>query len=754
MRHWIKIALGSASAALLLILAVPIPEQVSDHSLVLYDAEGQLLSARIATDEQWRFPLHGDIPKMMETCILLYEDEYFHLHPGFNPVSIIKALNSNLKAGRIVRGGSTITMQVMRMARGNRTRTIGQKLIEVLGALKLELFYSKKEILHMWATMAPFGGNTVGASTAAWRYYQRALENLSIAEYATLAVLPNSPSRVHLGRGVDTLTQRRNRLLNKLYQRDIIDDTSLQLALEEDVPDVQLDLPQVGLPFLQFCHENHPHATTFNSTLDPAIQETCQGIIDHYSKQYQIDGINHAACLIIDNKTNQVKAYVGNSQASSNEARYVDCIQAPRSYGSLLKPFLYAKAIDDGYFLPYEKVKDIPTNINGFIPKNFDRQFRGQVTFSEMVSQSLNVPAVRTLNYIGIEPFHNMLTQNLGLKHINSRADHHGLSIILGGGEASLWEMGRLYKGLAQNAISLTSPFSEVQYLGGQIQDSRELEFEFGNESIDHTLEAMASLERPLEEQNFAKYHGVQVAWKTGTSYGHRDAWAIGATPEYTVAVWVGNENGEGIYDLTGAKKAAPILFKIFGAFNGLSEFPPIQNNGKLKYCLESGQLIGGLCTSWSSIPSSANPHKLRQCNSHVLSRSIQSEDLDTTFVLDPVVKYYHDKYFGMSIQSETPIQNATQFSGAMRIVYPGNNSILFIPKKLNNTYTNVNLLAHVQNPADKLYWYLDGLPVGSTVGSHEINLDLEIGEYELFVVNQNGNEDAVFFEVVKRKVP
>ena len=751
MTYWTKIALGTASLALMVVLLIPIPGQIQDYSLVLYDTEGQLLSARIAKDEQWRFPLQGEMPKMMETCILLYEDEYFHYHWGFNPISIIKAANSNLRAGEIVRGGSTITMQVMRMARGNRTRTIGQKLIEVMGALKLELFYSKKEILHMWATMAPFGGNTVGASTAAWRYYKRGLEHLSISEYATLAVLPNSPSKVHMGRGTQILTERRNRLLKKLNLRGLIDDTSLRLALQEDVPDVQFDLPQKGLQFLQFCHERQPHATVFNSTLDPSIQGTCQSIIDQYSMQYQVDGINHAACLVIDNKTNEVKAYVGNSRAASDRARYVDCVQAPRSYGSLLKPFLYAKAIDDGYFLPFEKVKDIPTNINGFIPKNFDRQFRGQVAFSQMVSQSLNVPAVRTLNYIGIQAFHFMLTQRLGLKHINPSANHHGLSIILGGGEASLWEMGRLYKGLAQNANGQASPYSQVNYLKSDNPSSNNLEFKFRNESVDHTIKAMASLERPIEEQNYSKYHGVQIAWKTGTSYGHRDAWAIGVTPEYTIAVWIGNEEGEGVYNLTGAKKAAPILFKIFGAFNNLSEFTSSRTESKLKYCLDSGQLIGRLCSHWSSLTSTANPHKLRQCNSHALIHSSQIEKMDTTYIIDPVVKYYHDKFYGSQAPSNG---ESTKFNGSTRIVYPRDHSILFIPKKLNQKYTHVNLLAHSQIQNDRLYWYLDGEPMGTTEGVHELSLDLEIGDYELFVVNQNGKEDRVYFEVVKRKLP
>lgn len=739
-----------AALILLAILIIPIPDDKQEYSHVLYDRQGNLLAARIASDQQWRFPITEALPDQLSTCIRYYEDEYFYWHPGINPVSGIKALWMNIKEGQIVRGASTLSMQVMRMYRGNRSRNLWQKIIESLGALKLEFLHSKEEIMQIWAGLAPFGGNTVGASTAAWRYFQRDLNNLSLAEYATLAVLPNSPATVHLSRNTSLLEQRRNFLLKKLWKKGVVSERDYKLSIGEEVPQFQSDLPLIGWHMLQFCQKRDREAFEFHSTVDIHVQNRVQAIVDEFSQLYQRDGIQHSAALVIDNKKNEVMAYVGNSTDKKGHSRYVDCIQAPRSYGSLLKPFLYAYALDQGYFLPRELVKDIPTNIQGFSPKNFDRSYRGWVSFDQMVSQSLNVPAVRTLNYVGLESFHAVLKQHLQLEHIDANAHHHGLSLILGGAEASMWELARLYKGLALNQGNESAPFRPIQFLSQDTMYSASHSFAFHPTSVDHSLQAMASVERPIEEQHFVKYGGSSISWKTGTSYGHRDAWAIGTTPEYTVAVWVGNENGEGVYDLTGAQKAAPILFRIFASLPSVSNFPALHAPKYVQACLGTGRLRGPRCNDWAYVPVTKRFHHLRQCHLHEISAT-RPGVTDTVLSMDPVANYYYQKHYGQLMNGHAKNSASENRPHQLRIIYPTPDRVVFIPKKLDQMTSQVKVAANSSDIHDKLFWYLNGRYHSTTFGLHELDLELPIGPHKLYVVNPSGQEDEVHFEVVKR---
>lgn len=726
-------------AGLLGILAVPIPSPDMEWSKVLYDKSGHVLSAKVAEDGQWRFPVDENLPPDLKKAITLYEDAYFYYHPGINPVSIVKALWANNKAGRVVRGGSTITMQVMRMYRGNRSRTIKQKLIEVAGALKLELLYPKDEIMHMWASIAPFGGNTVGVQSAAIRYFNRQIDELSFAEYATLAVLPNTPSSIHLNKNLDELRRKRNLLLEKMHHHGIIDDVSLELAQDESLPTYHPMVDQKALHLLAFLSDQDSRKAEFYTTVDPHIQKSTEKIIQDYADIYQHDGIRNISAIIINNTTNELVAYVGNVHNNKGNIQYVDCNQGLRSYGSLLKPFLYAYALDKGYFLPEEKVKDIPTNINGFIPKNFDRKFRGMVPLSTMVSQSLNVPAVRTLNYVGVESFHRHLRNVLGLKSINADPYHHGLSLILGGAEATPWELTRLYKGLARNYYGYNHPYDKIKTL---VEDSRSVTGEtvYSNITLEHTLAAMSSLNRPEEEQQYQLLGGEPIAWKTGTSYGHRDAWSIGFNKQYTVTVWVGNETGEGMYDLTGVKKAAPILFHLMRILSSTEGLPLKQGEARsVKVCKVTGQMAGRLCGTVDTIFVHEVSHSLRQCNDHELS-----DTGDTLQVVDPVTHFYYERFYG---RYSLPRQSTKSNFG---LVYPAEASIIQVPRNLSGAYNQVIAEANAGVESGKLFWFLDNQFIGFTEEEHRLAMTLEEGPHKLYINDEAGNEEQIEFNVVR----
>ena len=750
MKRFRYIILGLSALIIFGIIWAPVPHLELDYSKVVYDNSGQLLSAKIAKDEQWRLPLEEDLPKELETAILHFEDEYFYYHPGFNPISILKAFYTNLKAGKIKRGASTITMQVMRMYYAHKKRGYSQKVIELLGALKLELLYSKKEILTMWARVAPFGGNTVGASTASWRYFSRSLSHLSWAEYSTLAVLPNTPSKIHMDKNVSFLTKKRNALLKKLYIKGIIDELEYELALSEEIIFEQKDLPQESIHFMEFLSEKYPNQNQFHSTIDRGLQKTLSETLEEYSTVYQLDGIENASGIIVDTEMNTVVAYVGNTHYGG-KTRFVDCVQAPRSYGSLLKPFLYTYAVDKGYFMPKELVKDIPTNINGFVPKNFDRKFRGAVPLDQMVSLSLNVPAVRVLNYVGLSSFHGLLVESLKLDHINKSPDHHGLSIILGGAECTMWEITKLYKGLVRNQNGLPFPYGPLQCLMNEIP--KENDFEFSPTSIWHTFQAMMSVNRPEEEQNYVKMGGQNIAWKTGTSYGHRDAWAVGTNGKYVVAIWVGNETGEGVYNLTGAKKAGPILFKVLRYLNGSGGLEEnIIDSEEVITCEQSGKVKGRLCNSTTTTYLNQFSHNLRQCDHHqVVKKNEEKGNNDTLFVLSPLENFYANQTLGHSFSIPQHKELILAESESLNIVYPEDDAVLFIPKKIEQDYSKVVLKANSSLDGDILFWFINGDFVQKTSDPHLVNLDLDEGDYSLYVNNKSGVKDELVFHVVKR---
>lgn len=710
-----------------------------EYSKVLYDRNDRLLSATVTSDGQWRFPLTDDLPDHLKSCIILYEDEYFYHHPGINPISIYKAFIANVKAKKVVRGGSTITMQLMRMYRGNRSRTIPQKIIEMMGALKLELLYSKEHILKMWATIAPFGGNTVGARTAAERYYHRNLNDLSWAEYATLAVLPNSPSAIHMTKNRGQLKAKRDELLNKLLNHKILDEDTYILACSEEIA-VELNrLPQMTVHLSQYLQKEYPELSIFNTTLDYYIQEQVITAVDNASAIYQLDGIDNMSVIVIDIVQDEVMAYIGNSRKKS-KLQYVDCAQGQRSYGSLLKPFLYSYALDKGYFTPHEWIKDIPTNIGGFTPKNFDRRYRGLVPFSDMVSRSLNIPAVRTLNYVGLEGFHHHLRSDLGMKHLHHDPHHHGLSLILGGAESSLWEMVKMYKGLFRNHFELNNAYTPPHLLRSIPRDSLDDPM-YHPTAIWHTIQAMTSLNRPKEEQHFAKIGGERIAWKTGTSYGHRDAWAIGANDRYLVGVWVGNETGEGVYDLTGVKKAAPVLFKIFRQMKGRNITEHMTEASAVKACNETGRLAGRLCKDHTTIFLPQLSQQLRLCYYH----EIDHRSGDTLLAVGPVEDYYYEQYHGISInKGRNPLKKQ------ISIIYPEENAIIKVPKKLNNQYAQVKVSANTTYAPSKLFWFLDDQFIKTTEASHELPIALNSGTHTIHVNDLLGNEQQVEFQVVK----
>jgi penicillin-binding protein 1C len=535
---------------------LPDPLFDASYSTVLLDKNNELLGARLAADGQWRFP--GDelvIPQTFREAIIQFEDKRFYAHNGVDIIALCRALRDNILSGKVTSGGSTLTMQTMRLSRCNRPRTIFQKCIEMLWACRAEMKYSKDKILQQYASHAPFGGNVVGLGAASWRYFQKTPEQLSWGEAATLAVLPNAPGLIHPGRNRDLLMQKRNALIAKLQAKRIINNEDASLAMQEPLPDQPYPLPDIAPHLLG--HYNSTGAI-LHSTIDIDLQQRLSELVNRHADILSMNGVHNAALLLMETETGNVLAYIGNTQHESRQHQNdVDIIRSERSSGSILKPFLHCAALEEGLITPAGILEDIPTFIRGYQPLNFSQEYMGMVPANEALSMSLNVPAVRLLQDYGILPFKERLVA-AGITTLHYSPDHYVLPLVLGGAEVTLWDvcgayasMGRIlnhtYKYDHQYSkedihppVILAQKHDESRYV--KLTEQPPL---WNAGAIWHTFEAMSDLRRPDSEGQWETFRSSKrVAWKTGTSFGYRDAWAVGVTPKYTIGVWVGNADG------------------------------------------------------------------------------------------------------------------------------------------------------------------------------------------------------------------
>ena len=735
------------------------------YSTVVTDRNGELLGARIASDGQWRFPPRTTTPEKIKQCLITFEDRHFYHHWGVNPVSISRAAYQNLKNKRIVSGGSTLTMQTIRLAR-NESRTFGEKFIEMILATRLEFRASKEKILSMYVSHAPFGGNVVGLDAAAWRYFGHSAEELSWAEAAMLAVLPNAPAMIHLSKSRQSLLNKRNRLLKQLCGRKIIDSSTYELAISEPLPDEPHPLPQIA-PHLvsRFYQERNGKYSV--STIDRGIQSQIENVAERWSNEFNRSDIRNLAILVIDIRTNQVVAYCGNVNFERKQSgNQVDVIQAPRSTGSILKPFLYYAMLQEGSLLPHTLLPDIPININGFTPQNFSLQFEGAVPASEALARSLNIPAVTMLQKYGVPKFHTFLRQ-IGLKTINRPASHYGLSLILGGAEATLWDVTNTYAHMGRSLLQL--PQTECSLL---LSDSENSEAVTSAKTTDifqpgavwQTFNALTEVNRP-EEIDWKSIPSMHpIAWKTGTSHGFRDAWAVGVTPHYAVGVWVGNATGEGKPGLVGARTAGPVLFDIFSLLPPTQWFKrPGNVFVKTEVCRKSGHLKGRFCEETDTLLILPAGLKTEACPYHHLVTLSADEthriyencaNLEPTiqkswFTLPPVWEWYykqhHPEYSPLPPFKPGCGEDALQ---PMQFIYPPMNARIVLPKQMDGSpgYMTAEL-AH-GNPVTTIFWHLDNTYLTQTQDFHKISLQPTPGKHSLTAVDSAGNTVTTTFYI------
>jgi len=760
------------------VLISPLPRFKTPLSTVVEARDGSLLGARIANDGQWRFPSSGKVPDKFKKALLTFEDRYFFYHPGINPVALLRAFRYNIKAGEIVSGGSTITMQVARLAGGNRPRTYGTKIIEMLQALKLEIFRSKEKILEMYVTNAPFGGNCVGLDAAAWRYTSKSPDGITWAEAAALAVLPNSPSLVFPGRNQEILEKKRNELLERLYRREYFDSLTLVLALDEPLPGEPKPLPS-NAPHLTDLIYLSDRGKRIRTTIDPVLQERAVDIVNSHQKKLAENFIFNVAALIVDVPTGEVLAYIGNSTNAglSSHGGDVDIIRSPRSTGSILKPVLYAAMQESGELLPNTLVADIPTRFPGFSPKNFDKGYSGGVNAGAALSQSLNIPAVGMLQKFTPERFLELLN-NTGFTSFNKPAGHYGLSLILGGGETTLSELTGVYASLSRTLRRFNSEniYIKEDYhpllLTSAADPSRKTATEtnpvLSAPAIWLTYEALRKVNRPETETGWQYFASApEIAWKTGTSYGFRDAWAVGTTPEYVIGVWAGNADGEGRPGLTGISAAAPILFDLSGIMKPAEWFnPPYEEMTTVRVCSNSGYRAGPDCIETEEISVCINGLRSSVCPYHRIVHLDKTRTKQVTadcipvpeiineswFVLPPAMEYFykqkHPEYRSLPPYAAgcTPAGNTHM----MEFIYPTGGIKIFIPRDHTGELTRVIGEAVHRNPSKKIFWHLDDTYVTTTRFIHQTEFSAGAGNHVLTIVDEDGNTIGCSFNIIR----
>lgn len=598
---------------------VPLPERVAmPGSTVLRWRDGEVAHVVLAPDERWRVPVGLDeVDPLYVEALLRFEDRRFWYHPGVDPLAIGRALIGNLAAGRVVSGASTLTMQVVRMAEP-RPRTLRSKVLEAARAVQLELRMSKAEILATYLSLLPFGGNLEGIEAASQAFFGHSARHLSPAEIATLLAIPQRPSLRAPGRAAErALREARDTIGARLLAEGLLEprlgggqggtvtaEQALARILETPVPSVAAPLPR-QLPHVWTWMQRRgtvasairlapgDHMTTL---LDAGVQRLVERQAGAVADGLRARGIDDLSVVVVETANAEVRALLGGVDFAANRlGAQVPSFAVPRSPGSTLKPLLYARALDRGLLLPGTLLPDVPVRYGGYAPANYDGRHEGMVPAEEALSRSLNLPFVQLLQQVGIEPFLGDL-RSMGARSLRSQPGQYGLSAIVGGVELSPLEVAAFYTTLAAGGVVRPLRLFEAE----PVEEGRRA---FGPGAVWLTGRALARRDRP----DFPARHLLVAAprfirWKTGTSFGNRDAWAVGYGDRYTVVVWMGNLDQRPSAALVGAEVAAPLLFDLFDALGdgplndpGAPSQAP-EDLGPVEVCPLSGRRPGPAC--------------------------------------------------------------------------------------------------------------------------------------------------------------
>jgi penicillin-binding protein 1C len=698
------------------------------YSTIITDEKGQVLHAYLTPDEKWRMKTElTEISPLLQQAIVAKEDQYFFYHPGINPFAIGRALTNNIFKGRRTSGASTITMQVARLLHPQQ-RTLGAKMTEAFRALQLEWTYSKKEILQLYLNLVPYGGNIEGVKSAAWLYFQKSPEHLSLAEIVALSIIPNRPSSLVVGKNNEAIIEGRNQWLHRFAAAKVFTHKEIEDALAEPLTATRHSIPR-HIPHLAYKLSRTNAGSNIKSFIWLNTQLKVEKLVADYVRALRLHNIRNAAVVVIDNQSHKVVSYVGSADfKDTTDAGQVNGAAAIRQPGSTLKPLVYGMCMDEGLLTPKQVVYDVPIVYGGYAPENYDRQFNGPVTVEHALAHSLNIPAVRSLQQLGLDKIIGKLSA-LEFMQIKKDQQKLGLSLILGGCGTTLEELTGLFSAFANGGNFVAPRYGHTA--------AKQVEIPVLSPTSAYFISTMLSkADRPDFPINWqATEHMPRIAWKTGTSYGRRDAWSIGYNKRFTIGVWVGNFSGQGVPELSGAETATPLLFKIFNSIDYNSSeswFAPPEGTEQRQVCTQTGLPPSAHCTAKTLdyfIPLVSATHACEHAAeikiapdatiSYCAQCAPESGYIKKMFpVIAPEVQAYYAAK-GMVYQQVPPHNPACEKifqTGGPQIISPQNAAEYFVSKSHPEP---IQLSAQAGNDVSKLYWYVND-QFYKTTGAHE----------------------------------
>jgi penicillin-binding protein 1C len=723
-------------------------------STAIFDEQGRLLRLTLASDQQYRLwtPLE-DVPEEFVDALLLHEDRYFYRHAGFNPAALARAAVSSYSGGPRI-GGSTITMQLARLMYGLNTRSVSGKLQQIARAMQLEMCYSKRDLLETHLNLIPYGGNIQGIGAASLIYFDKAAARLDLAESLALVLIPQSPARrAPFGLEGEELRSARQRLFARwIEEHPRAADSAQHVAMPLQFGTLR-ELPFGAPHFADYVMKN-ASGRAIRTTLDSRLQALTERVLAHYVRQRSSTGIHNASALLVDYRDMSVRAMVGSADFNSAEIDgQVNGTLAKRSPGSALKPFIYALAIDQGLIHPLTVLKDAPTSFGPYSPENFDGRFVGPITATAALARSRNVPAV-SLSAQLTQPSLYEFLKVAGVSQLASER-HYGLALTLGGGEVTPEETATLYAMLANRGR-----LAPLRYLADESRESGTRLL--SEEASFMTLEMLRSAPRP--DDAFAQHRSnTSAAWKTGTSWGFRDAWTAGVFGPYVLVVWVGNFDGSGNPAFVGVEAAAPLFFRIVDAISANRKLvePAYRQPPRLErvdVCSASGDLPNAECPQTVStwyVPG-VSPIRVSQVHRRVWIDTRTGEQAcppyDPTHTRSEVFEFWPTELLQLFAQAGMPRRRPPPAGDCQRDMAGGT------PPKITSpvtaaTYTiragrigneTVPLAANADSEVRRLHWFVDESYVGTSAPGIALAWNPRgSGHYVVRTVDDRGRADS-----------
>ncbi|WP_432737940.1 penicillin-binding protein 1C [Maridesulfovibrio sp. FT414] len=727
---------------------------------VVRDRDGSPLRIFLPPDGARRMKTElGDVSPVLKRTLIASEDSWFEFHPGVNPVAVIRAAVTNIAAGRVVSGASTIPMQIARMA-DPRPRTFSAKLIESFRAMQLKFHHSSDELLEIYLNLLPYGGNIEGVAAASHFYFGHGPSTLSLGEAALLTTLPRGPVYYDPLRNPRQALEGRNRVMLQLREKGVFPadevERNMKLPLPERIRAVPLHAPH----FSRMVFERIGQVPEILTTLDSSLQQAAQEKLRNHVSRLRAQDIDNAACVIIHIPSREIRALVGSADYFEDGfGGAINLAGVSRSPGSTLKPFLYALAFEQGLMVPGSFLYDIPVDYSGYAPENYDRSWSGQVTVKEALARSLNVPAVNTLAWTGVDEFLTLLRKG-GISTLDRTADKYGLPLALGGCETKLTELTNLYACLADGGM-----YKPLTFLPGNEPVSANL---ISPESSWLVLDMLSSVTRPDMDDTWMMTRDMpQAGWKTGTSFGHRDAWAIGLSGDYAVGVWVGNPDGRPRKGISGAVHAGPLLFDLLRLAAPGGKLPPPPDGpgiSEVQVCAHSRQLPGPFCTERTTIRTLSGRTRLHPCEEcrqiFVDVRTgyrLSGECLDRPGIERRIVRTIPPNLALWRAANNLEVPHMPPLSpdcdlipagAAPRIISPAASTPYLLRRDTPLQFQQIALKAEAGPESGVLYWFLDGRLVSKGEINEKQFTEVSRGTHRISVTDQIGRTDTVIFEV------